>query len=333
MTAASRSDRSDRDRPYCGSVQFGAHLPLLDFGAPRRRVAGLTAFARTADELGYRAIAANDHLTFARPWLDGVVALASVVAASGDLTLATTAALPVIRGPVALAQAAAALGELSGGRLLLGVAPGSSRADYDLVGLDFADRWSLFDTAIAVLRERLSQPIWVASWGSDAGLRRVARLGDGWLASAYNSGPADVLNGRVRLQRERERLGVDSAELGCTVATMWTKITDRAAERKAALDELAGLLGRSPDVLADRLLVGPPEHCAHLVRAYADAGVELLCLWPVGDAEDQLERFMHEVVPLAQQLPATAARPSPPPAGRSSAAPEAAPGRPSAGPR
>jgi hypothetical protein len=29
-------------------------------------------------------------------------------------------------------------------------------------------------------------PIWICSWGSDAGLRRVARFGDGWLASAYN---------------------------------------------------------------------------------------------------------------------------------------------------
>ena len=281
-------------------MQFGAHLPILDFGGPRRRAAGLATFAKTAGELGFRAIAANDHLTFARPWLDGIVALASVMEASGDLTLATTAALPVIRGPAALAQTASALSELSGGRLLLGVAPGSSRADYDLVGLDFAERWSRFDAAIGVLRERLpSQPIWIASWGSDAGLRRVARLGDGWLASAYNTAPAEVITGRARLRRERGRLGIAGPEPGCTVATMWTEITDRSADRRATLDQLAQLLGRSPDVLADRLLVGSPEHCAQLVRSYADAGVELLCLWPVGDPEHQLERFMHEVVPLA----------------------------------
>lgn len=293
-----------------GQVQFGAHLPLIDFGDPRRQAAGLASFVRTAGELGFRAIAANDHLTFARPWLDGIVALAMVVEASGDLTLATTAALPVIRGPVALAQTASALGELSGGRLLLGVAAGSSRADYDLVGLDFAERWSRFDAAIAVLRERLpNQPIWVASWGSGAGLRRVARLGDGWLASAYNTGPAEVLAGRARLRRERERLSFAGPELGCTVATMWTKITDRPAERMAALDQLAALVGRSPEVLADRLLIGSPEHCAGLVRGYADAGVDLLCLWPLGDAERQLERFMHDVLPLVQQDPPAAARP------------------------
>jgi len=33
-------------------------------------------------------------------------------------------------------------------------------------------------------------PLWIGSWGSAAGLRRVARLGDGWLASAYNTTPA-----------------------------------------------------------------------------------------------------------------------------------------------
>jgi alkanesulfonate monooxygenase SsuD/methylene tetrahydromethanopterin reductase-like flavin-dependent oxidoreductase (luciferase family) len=33
-------------------------------------------------------------------------------------------------------------------------------------------------------------PVWIGSWGSSAGLRRVARLGEGWLASAYNTTPA-----------------------------------------------------------------------------------------------------------------------------------------------
>lgn len=269
-------------------VQLGAHLPLIDIGTPLRRAAGLTSYARAAAGLGFSALAANDHLTFSRPWLDGIVALASVVEASGELTLATTAALPVIRGPVALAQAAVALDELSGGRLRLGVAPGSSPADYALAGRDFAQRWSLFDQAVEVLRERRpGRPIWVASWGSPAGLRRVARLGDGWLASAYNTTPAEVLTARRQLP----------PALGCTVATMWTRVTQREADRTATLDLLADLLGRPRDQLADRVLVGPPEHCARLLGAYDKAGVDLLCLWPVGDPERELDRFMSAVGP------------------------------------
>ena len=56
-------------------MEYGAHLPQLE----PIDVAGLTSYARTARELGFRALSANDHLVFQRPWLDGIVALASVV--------------------------------------------------------------------------------------------------------------------------------------------------------------------------------------------------------------------------------------------------------------
>ena len=138
-------------------MEYGAHLPLLDLDGRGSDVAGLTSYARTARELGYRALTANDHLVFQRPWLDGIVALASVVEASGDLTLATTVSLPVVRGPAALAKAAAALDMLSGGRLVLGVGPGSSRADYALAGVEFEERWPRFDAAVRELRAHLGR--------------------------------------------------------------------------------------------------------------------------------------------------------------------------------
>ena len=60
-----------------------------------------------------------------------------------------------------------------------------------------------YSTARIDLRPRPAQaagpPIWIASWGSEAGLRRVARLGDGWLASAYNTTPALFAEALTRL--------------------------------------------------------------------------------------------------------------------------------------
>ena len=280
-------------------MRYGAHLPLIDFDGRGWRPSTLTGYARTAAGLGYAALAANDHLVFRRPWLDGIVALASVVEASGDLELATTAALPVIRGAGVVASAASALDTISGGRLRLGVAPGSSLADYEVVGLPFDQRWARFDDAVVALRRaRPDRPLWVASWGSPAGLRRVARLGDGWLASAYNTSPEQVARGLQTLGEELARFGRDVRRLPCTVATMWTHITGSRADRDATLELLAGVLGRPRDSLADRVLVGAPEQCARLARAYAEAGVDLLCLWPVVEPEHQLERFMTDVAPL-----------------------------------
>ena len=197
-------------------MDFGAHLPLMDFGGNPYALEHLAGYAETAARLGFSALSANDHMVFSVPWLDGPTALAAVIGHSGTMTLATTVSLPVIRGPVPLAKTLAAIDRLSQGRLVVAVGPGSSQQDFDAVGLDFAERWARLDESIGALRalwrvgappfvgrfystagisldphpiREEGPPIWLGSWGSEAGLRRTARLADGWLASAYNTTP------------------------------------------------------------------------------------------------------------------------------------------------
>jgi alkanesulfonate monooxygenase SsuD/methylene tetrahydromethanopterin reductase-like flavin-dependent oxidoreductase (luciferase family) len=299
-------------------MRFGAHLPLIDFDVAG--VPGLRSYVDTALEAGLTAISANDHLIFQRPWLDGIVALSSVVDCSTGLTLATTVALPVVRGPVALAKAAAALDVLSGGRFVLGVGPGSSPSDYAAVRVPFEERWPRFDEAVGVLRAELADPevpatgrfydtppleppptrpipIWVGSWGSPAGLRRVARLGDGWLASAYNTTPSQLAAGRDRLHSALRSVGRDERGFPIALATMWMYLTDSRSRAQETLDALAAMLKRDPDPLADQVLIGPADACVEKLARYADAGVDAVFVWPVGDPVRQLRRFGTEVVP------------------------------------
>src|SRR5204862_7285655 len=122
-------------------------------------------------------------------------ALAAVVQCSGELALATTISLAALRGPVPLAKTLAALDFLSGGRVVAGVGPGSSKLDYDAIGMPFEDRWKRFDEAVTILRALLGRaaapevtryypmpdgellpsplqdggiPLWIGSWGSAA---------------------------------------------------------------------------------------------------------------------------------------------------------------------
>jgi alkanesulfonate monooxygenase SsuD/methylene tetrahydromethanopterin reductase-like flavin-dependent oxidoreductase (luciferase family) len=302
-------------------MQLGAHLPLIDFDGRGWPARSLTVYADTVRRLGYEWLTVNDHLVFQRPWLDGIVALASVLEASGGMRLATTIALPVVRGPAALAKAACALDILSGGRMVLGVGPGSSARDYKLAGVPFDERWPRFDESVRVLRAQLSVhdqdrsaggplqplpcrpdglPIWVASWGSDVGLRRVARLGDGWLASAYNADPAQIAVARTKLATALRGSGRDIDEFPCALATMWTYVTDDEHARRVRLAELAAMLNRPAEQLDGRVLIGSVAQCAAVVRAYGTAGVDRLFIWPVADVERQLERFMLDVVPAAR---------------------------------
>jgi hypothetical protein len=58
------------------------------------------------------------------------------------------------------------------------------------------------------------------------------------------------------------------------------------------------MLNRDATELAGKLAVGPPEHCARILRAYRDAGVQRVLIGPIRDPVGQLEQFKSRVEPL-----------------------------------
>jgi alkanesulfonate monooxygenase SsuD/methylene tetrahydromethanopterin reductase-like flavin-dependent oxidoreductase (luciferase family) len=312
-------------------MEFGAHLPLMDFGGHPFTLDHLTRYTDVAADLGFAAISTNDHLVFSVPWLDGPTALAAVLAHTGGMDLATTVALPVVRGPVPLAKTLAAIDRLSDGRLTVALGPGSSAADYDAVGLDFEERWARLDESVGVLRSLWRAggapfagrfystadlhlephpvrdegiPIWLGSWGSDAGLRRTARLADGWLASAYNTTPELFAAARAKLHDLLAAAGRDADGFPNALATMWFYVTDDDAEAERVMQErVIPTIHRPVDVLRDRVPVGPPGLLAAKLSAFARAGVQRVYLWPVADEAHQLEVFWERVRPAVTTSP------------------------------
>jgi alkanesulfonate monooxygenase SsuD/methylene tetrahydromethanopterin reductase-like flavin-dependent oxidoreductase (luciferase family) len=306
-------------------VDFGAHLPLMDFGAHPYTLEHLVTYARAATELGFSALSANDHLVHSVSWLDGPTALAAVMGCSGDLTLAMTVAQPVVRGPVLLAKTLGAIDRLSGGRVVVAVGPGSSQQDYETVGIDFEERWRRLDEAVQTLRALWQSdrepfvgrfystegitlgprptspdgpPVWIGSWGSEAGLRRAARLGDGWLASAYNTTPALFGEAKTYLDSQLVLHGKDPATYPNALATMWFYITeDRREADRVMRERVVPTIHRPEDLLRDRLPIGPAELFAEKLAAFARAGVQRVFIWPVADEARQLERFCDQVRP------------------------------------
>jgi alkanesulfonate monooxygenase SsuD/methylene tetrahydromethanopterin reductase-like flavin-dependent oxidoreductase (luciferase family) len=306
-------------------MEFGAHLPLMDFGGNPYTFGHLADYTDTAARLGFTALSVNDHVVFSVPWLDGPTALAAMVEHSGTMTLATTVSLPVIRGPVPVAKALAAIDRLSDGRLVVAVGAGSSAKDFECVGLDFTERWARLDESIHVLRAlwrseaepfagrfystdgvaldptpaRLGgPPIWVGSWGSKAGLRRTARLADGWLASAYNTTPTQFGEAWAQLCELLPGYGKDPATFPNALATMWFYITDNPVEADRVMQQrIVPIVHRPEDVLRDRLPVGPAEVFAEKLSAFGRAGVHRVFVWPVADEAPQLELFWNRVRP------------------------------------
>lgn len=306
-------------------MRIGVHLPLMDFGAGCLSLEELLLYTQTAADLGFTTLAANDHLLYSTPWLDGPTVLAAVLSRSRDMTLATTVSLPAVRGPVPLAKALTTLDLLSGGRMRVGLGPGSSRLDYDAVGLDFDQRWGRLEESVAMLRALWSvdtepftgnhydsggiaprplpkwpggPPVWIGSWGSPAGLRRVAKLADGWLASAYNTTPQNFARNLDVLGHELDRRGRSTSNFPNALATLWFYITDNHAEADRIIHERLGPATHLPEpILRERVAVGPAEDFAAKLAEYQAAGALEVLIWPVTDEVRQLVRFCQEVRP------------------------------------
>ena len=308
-------------------MDYGVHLPVIDFGFRKFSLEWLSAYVRTARDLGFKAVLANDHLIYSRPWLDAPTALAAILSDSKNMAVGSVI-LAIARGPVAMAKALAAIDILSNGRLFAAFAPGSSARDYEIVSINYDERWKRFDEAIQALRslwsgdsvgftgrfystagidlqpkplQKPSPPIWIGSWGSDEGLRRVARLGDGWLASAYNTTPDQFATALAKLRDQLKNFGKDAASFSNALATMFMYITEDNAETERVLAEtLTALLNRPVEQLRERLLVGSPAVCAEKLAAYKAAGVQRVFIWPIKDEIEQLRIFKEKVAPLVE---------------------------------
>jgi alkanesulfonate monooxygenase SsuD/methylene tetrahydromethanopterin reductase-like flavin-dependent oxidoreductase (luciferase family) len=308
----------------------------------------LQDYVKTAADLGFKHLAFNDHFVFN---LDPTVAVASVLGVSGEMKIVPSVLLPVQRGLVPSAKLLAALDILSGGRVIAGIGPGSMELEYEINGLQFSERWSRFDEIAMALRSLLQPdepafkgkfystegvrlvpmpaqkpklPIWIGSWGSDAGLRRVARLGDGWIASAFHSTPRNFREHKEKLAGHLYREGKDPASFPNAVSTMFMFIS----RDQAQLDEMsrggpfggfqrdAAAAGNEPPpaamqrAAADHVrqppLVGTPEQCAERLAGFAEAGVQTFYVQPMREPRDQIQLFMEEVAPLVGRAAAAA---------------------------
>lgn len=304
-------------------MKFGVHLPLIDFDGKGFSLSRLSEYVKTATSLGFAALSVNDHFVFSRPWLDGPTALAATIPWTGQMQLFTTIVNPVTRGPVRLAKTIAALDVLSNGRMNVGLGPGSSPKDYESVGISFEERWKRLDEAIQALRALWSQngssfkgnfyttenlrlepcpvrpagpPIWIGSWGSEVGLRRTARLGDGWLASAYNTTPEQFQAAWAGLGRHLAAFHKEAATFPNAIATMFCYITDDQTTVAHVLkDLLCKAINRPESDLRERLLIGPAGECVRKLLAYKQAGAQLVFIWPITDEAGQLEIFQRSV--------------------------------------
>jgi alkanesulfonate monooxygenase SsuD/methylene tetrahydromethanopterin reductase-like flavin-dependent oxidoreductase (luciferase family) len=130
-------------------------------------------------------------------------------------------------------------------------------------------------------------------------LRRVARLGDGWLASAYNTTPKIFTQALADLGTMLSDAGRDPSQFPNSLATMMFNVAEDEAAAEFLTKAAASSLDRSPEETGERLMFGSPEQLAKKVAAYEQAGLQRMFLWPIdADPDSQIQRFADQVMPL-----------------------------------
>jgi probable F420-dependent oxidoreductase len=229
-------------------MRIGAVFPQTEIGSDP---AAVSTWARAVEDMGYDHLLAFDHVigagTAGRPGWQGYtheqqfhevfVLFGYLAAVTESLELVTSILILPQRQTALVAKQAAEVDVLSGGRLRLGVGIGWNPVEYEVLGETFTDRgrrseeqvellralWSqplvtfdgrwhqVVDAGINPLPPRGTIPVWFGGY-ADATLRRVGRLGDGWLP---RRAPDDVA--RESLERVRgfaREAGRDPAEIG-----------------------------------------------------------------------------------------------------------------------
>jgi len=205
--------------------------------------------ARAAEEAGYHSMVIPDSICYPRdatseypynpdgsrefledkPFLEPFSLIPALGAVTSRLRFTTFVVKVPVRNPVLLAKQATSTAVLTGGRLSLGVGTSPWREDYDVLGVDWANRGRRLDESIAILRGLAgggyfeyhgkdftvpavkiapvpAEPIPVLIGGhADAALRRAARLGDGWMHGGGD--PADLPRLLTRLAELRRSEG------------------------------------------------------------------------------------------------------------------------------
>lgn len=307
-------------------VKFGVHIPVMGFEGKEPTKEQIISFAKDAEALGYDSLSVNDHIVFHTSWLDALATLSAVSSSTNRILIGTSILNIVVRNPVVCAKALAAIDILSSGRLFAGVGPGSNQDDYDACGINFDERWPRFSEALEILISLLNSknssdksfnylgkyynlketllkpkpvqephpPIYIGSWGSDIGLKRVAKYGDGWMASAYNITPAKFKEKWNFLLAYRKSIGrgQEEKQFENSVVSMFGYIDDNKDKvRRVAKEILSPALRRPAEDLEQMLLFGSLDECLRKVRNLIDAGVKQIHYWPVLDCQDQISKF------------------------------------------
>ena len=285
-------------------MQIGVVFPQTEIG---NDPAAIRDYAQTAEGLGFSHLLAYDHVlganpqrpggwtgpyTYLTPFHEVFVLFGYLAGLTQKLGLAAGVIILPQRQTALVAKQAAAVDVLSGGRLRLGVGLGWNEVEYTSLNEDFHNRGKRIEEQLEVMRRLWTEPlvdfkgkwhtipdaglnplpvqrpipIWFGA-SADSALRRLARLGDGWITLARH--PAEVQPALAQLERYLAEAGRTRSQLGLEARISYGSADPKDWTASVQEWQAAGATHLSFNTMSSGLAT-PQEHI-QAIRKFADA--------------------------------------------------------------
>lgn len=286
----------------------------------------LVEYGVHVEELGYDSVWVWDHMLLGVepnfPIIDSLTVLTGIAARTKRIKMGTGILVLPLRNAVALAKQLSSMDQLSGGRLIMGMASGWYKREFDALGVPFEKRGKIMDENLEILRrlwteERVSGeymrynlskavmypkpaqarlPILIGGY-VDPVLKRAALKGDGWLTYFYRA--ADFKKSWDKIVAFAKEGGKDPSTLlnASQLPIMIGK------SRQAVEADMLDWLNKEWDFPAnsdcsrESAIMGSVDECVAQLKEHIAVGVQKIIFVPYKYQPEQVEMIAREIIP------------------------------------
>ena len=287
----------------------------------------LVEYGVRMEQLGFDSLWVWDHVLLGVepnfPIIESLTLLTAIAARTTKIKLGTGILVLPLRNPVVLAKQLASMDRLSCGRLLMGMASGWYKREFDAVGVPFDKRGRIMDENLDILTRFWTEDMVKGEWTNhripagvmfpkpvqtprppiliggyvDKVLQRAAVRGDGWLTYFYR--PESFAKAWGKIRDYAVEGGKDPDTL-LNAAQLPIRVGTSRAELESGMMEWLGKewdYASWSDSTKDSAIIGTVDECVAQLKAHIAAGVQKLIFVPYRYEMGQIETIARDIIP------------------------------------
>jgi alkanesulfonate monooxygenase len=289
--------------------------------------AALVEYGVKMEQMGFDSIWVWDHVLLGVqpnfPIIESLTLLTAIAARTKKIKLGTGILVLPMRNPVILAKQLGSMDLLSNGRLLMGMASGWYKREFDAVGVPFEQRGAIMDENLDIINRLWTEEMVKGEWPHhkipagvmypkpvqkprppiliggyvDRVLKRAALAGDGWLTYFYR--PESFAKSWAKIREFAREGGKDPDTL-----LNANQLPICVGKSRAAVEsDMMEWLGKEWDYASwsestkDSAVIGTVDECVAQLREHLAVGTQKIIFVPYKYEPAQIETIAREIIP------------------------------------